>query len=117
MRYYVEQLLQLLPPKMQTASTAYFQRSNYSHRITVYRNFAATSLSINLDSQTEACSQRGGTSAVTINRDGSADRVFYVAAVPPSLPPVPSTRLKPALQLHLYSKAGETNVLIETANR
>ena len=34
-----------------------------------------------------------------------------VAAIPPSLPPTLSTRLKPALHLHLHSRAG-MNVLI-----
>jgi len=58
-------------------------------------------------------SERGGTSAVTIDRDGSADGVC--TAVPPSLPPALSTQLKPALHLHSRA-AGEMNVLIEITN-
>ena len=73
MRYYIAraQLLQPHPPKMQIVAPDIFVCSNYSNRI-VYRKTAALQL---LHLAFDRSSERGGTSAVTSDRDGSADRV------------------------------------------
>ena len=108
MRYYVAQLLQPLPLlKMQAPDV--FNHSNYSYCLPKF----VSDFTQSQKASAVALQDLILLSPLTVMDLQTEYR--YVAAVPTSLPPALSTRLKPALQLHLHSRAGEMNVLI--ANR